>query len=261
MKPYLFASSLLLFVGNSCQQPIVSNNSQKDFTIINNESQILNFAQQDSLMAVSILENEENDSSSTIKFSQRFLTFLEQNQSTISYDFPKLKETGMYIVNSSDGKLRIYSWDDNQGGSMRYFNSIFQAKLPENQILNLISTKEDRIYYPFYTRIETIELEGQTYYIAFARNVLSHREVNYSVELYKIENNQISPAKLFRLNNNLDYVLGETFNYDELADSDQEFIQLETKGLTLSFPEVTEDGKFSKKRSTYQFKDKYFQKK
>ena len=39
--------------------------------------------------------------------------------------FPKLKQK-IYITTSRDGKLRAYSWDTNEGGTMHDFVTVFQ---------------------------------------------------------------------------------------------------------------------------------------
>lgn len=250
-KHFPLATLAVLLLGSSCQQP--TNNEKKNETVLVDKIQTVNFAEQDSLFTESMGQNEDN-------FNKNFFTFLEQNPSSITYNFPKLIAGNMHIANSTDGKFRIYSWDDNQGGSMRYFNNIFQVNLPEKQILKLTTTDEDQENHPFYSHIESFEAEGKLYYLAFARNIYSNKEVNYAVETYQIEGDKILPVKLFKTKDGLAYVLGETFNYDELGDPDKEFIQFDAKNLSLSFPAVKEDGTFGKNQVTYQFKDNYFQK-
>lgn len=257
MKHHLSLTTLLLLLmGSSCQQS--TNNVKKDETALVDETQTSNFAMQDSVLAKSMHQDEEDLSASLVNFNKNFFAFLEQNPSSIKYDFPKLIEGNMHIANSTDGKFRIYSWDDNQGGSMRYFNNAFQVSNPEKQLLMLITTEEERPYHPFYSHIETMELEGKVYYLAFARNIYSSKEVNYAVEVYHIEDNKIQPVKLFKTTDGLDYVVGDTFNYDELGDPDKEFIQFDAQKLSFSFPQVREDGTFSENRVSYQYKDKFF---
>jgi hypothetical protein len=45
----------------------------------------------------------------------------------LQYSFPKLKNE-MYIATSPDGKLRIYSWDSQTGGTMHDFCNVYQFR-------------------------------------------------------------------------------------------------------------------------------------
>ncbi|TDQ73915.1 hypothetical protein [Sphingobacterium yanglingense] len=256
MKTNLFLASLALIFGVSCQQPTSENNNPAQ------EISNVDLSQQDSVLAVSINENSAPELGASPGFSTSFLSFLEKTPNSINFDFPKLVDAGMEIATSSDGVVRVYSWDNNQGGSMRFFNSIFQVSLPTgNQSISYNSTEEDRVFYPFYTRIDPIQLDGQVYYIAFARSVLSNKEVNHAVEIYKIEDNQLKPVDLFRIDNRLDYKLGKTFNYEELDEFDEELIRFDARDLTFTLPEVMQDGTFGKDTIAFQFKNSYFQKK
>ena len=62
-------------------------------------------------------------------FSVRFTTFIKNNPATINYKFKSLTDSNAcHIVTSTDGLLRIYSWDTWLGGTMHDFNNIFQLR-------------------------------------------------------------------------------------------------------------------------------------
>ena len=68
-------------------------------------------------------ENAELSSS----FAKQFNQIIKTNPRSLEYSFKKLQEeTDIRIATSSDKKLRIYSWDNNQGGTMRFFDQIIQ---------------------------------------------------------------------------------------------------------------------------------------
>lgn len=255
MKNYLLVSALLILIGTSCQTNSVKNNN------VARENINTRFDKQDSIFAQAISETHDDTIRSEKDFGQGLIAFLEENPTSIAFDFPKLVEAGMHIATSSDNVLRIFSWDDNEGGSMRFFNNIFQVNLPKKQTLSLKSTEEDRTYFPFYNRIENIQLDGQTYYLAFARSVLSNREVDYAIELFTIKNNQLEPAFLFKSDLGEECMLHETFNYHNLESTETELFKLDTTNLTISVPIITEDGEITKENKTYQYKDKFFQRK
>jgi hypothetical protein len=70
-------------------------------------------------------KNELRDSLFT-QFGEEFIRFIKKNPGAIDYPF---KDLSSIIIQSSDDKvLRIYSWDDGSGGSMRFFNQIIQYR-------------------------------------------------------------------------------------------------------------------------------------
>jgi len=54
---------------------------------------------------------------------------LSKNPATLNYSFKKLTDSLAFtIVTSEDSLFRIYSWDTWAGGTMHFYNNIFQYK-------------------------------------------------------------------------------------------------------------------------------------
>ena len=57
-------------------------------------------------------------------FKKKLLEYTK-NASTLNYQFSELKKY-LSLSTSEDGKLRIYSWDTESGGTMHYFSTVYQ---------------------------------------------------------------------------------------------------------------------------------------
>jgi hypothetical protein len=66
-------------------------------------------------------------------FKTALLTYGRRSD-VMRYLFPKLKEK-MQITTSRDGKLRIYSWDQETGGTMHDHDSVFQYRGTSGKVL------------------------------------------------------------------------------------------------------------------------------
>lgn len=60
---------------------------------------------------------------------EKFKNWLVEDTCTFYYDFPYLKDSmNISIVNSIDGNVRIYSWDDYSGGTMLCCENVIQYR-------------------------------------------------------------------------------------------------------------------------------------
>ena len=92
-------------------------------------------------------------------FSKQLSKRLKTDPATISYNFKTLVENGMKVVTSEDGNFRIYSWDDETGGTMRRFNKIFQFRNKKKVLAKEITNGNDGADDAFYTQINDVILE------------------------------------------------------------------------------------------------------
>src|SRR5215210_931190 len=65
------------------------------------------------------------------------------------YPFPKLKEK-MKVVTSKDGNLRIYSWDQETGGTMHDHDSVFQFRGTGGKVFAWAERNGEEDYGGFY---------------------------------------------------------------------------------------------------------------
>src|SRR6185312_16832230 len=62
------------------------------------------------------------------EFGQKLQNYTEKYPATITYTFTLLKNEYLNICSSTDGLLRIYSWDTGGGGTMHEFENVMQYK-------------------------------------------------------------------------------------------------------------------------------------
>src|SRR6516164_7870976 len=62
------------------------------------------------------------------EFEKLLLKVTSSNPETILYDFKDLTSCGLTIATSDDSLFRIYSWDTRSGGTMHYFENVFQFR-------------------------------------------------------------------------------------------------------------------------------------
>ena len=68
-------------------------------------------------------------SSSADVFSKRFFACLNNEPGSMTYPFKALQEhRSVYVASASDQRLRIYSWDQQIGGTMHFYGMIQQFK-------------------------------------------------------------------------------------------------------------------------------------
>lgn len=145
-------------------------------------------------------------------FSSKFTKFIKTHPSTLNCDFRKLtKNRGMGITTNTNGTVRIYSWNTWLGGTMNFYNNLFQFK-----VNNTVYTKQfeygERDAGTFFTDIYTFKTNNRTYVLALSAGSLSTRYYYKMISAYTINGNRLDEAKIFRTENNLKAHL--SFEYD-----------------------------------------------
>jgi hypothetical protein len=129
---------------------------------------------------------------------QEFAKAINSCPASLAYDFPVLRDSGLVITNSADGKFRIYAWDNESGGSMRYYDHVLQyrsAKAITATILGGSSMDEEIGWYEL---IHPFKTANATYYLAFSRAIVFGVGRVETVRAFRIGNNAlIGPIKLF----------------------------------------------------------------
>jgi hypothetical protein len=185
--------------------------------------------------------------------------------SSFNYDFPLLKNERLTIATSGDKLFRIYSWDTWKGGTMHFFDNVFQYK-EGKKVFSFASrdSTTDEDCGVFYSDLYTLKTNGQTYYLAIDHAILSTKDSYQGVNIFTIRNNMLKPAKLFKTKTGLNTSLGFEFNFFSVVDRPERPVKLidyNSKTKTLKIPVVLEDGKVTNRWITYQFTGKYFERK
>jgi len=111
MKKSLFLFAALLLVLASCSK------------LERNEKKYLDGMQSDNIEEAATAFNE-------------FCEWVKSDKSTMTYDFSRMREElGMRILDTSDGRLRFYSWETGRGDITRTYANIVQWLTPEDHLV------------------------------------------------------------------------------------------------------------------------------
>ncbi|UOQ52238.1 hypothetical protein [Hymenobacter cellulosivorans] len=201
------------------------------------------------------------------RFLARLLRYTATEPATLTYAFPALQQEHITISTAPDGRLRIYSWDTEEGGTMHYFENVVQyragAKVASRR---LITPKPDDNPDAghFYFDVFPVLSGTQTYYLAYGQGIYSSKDCYQHVKAFAIENGQLNTdAKLIRTQSGLKNTLGFEFDFFSVVDRPERPVRLITydaKTRVLEIPVVWAEGKVTPKRIRYQFNGTVFEK-
>lgn len=184
----------------------------------------------------------------------------------LAYPFPKLKGE-MFVATSPDGRLRIYSWDLQTGGTMHDFASVYQYQGKSGKVYTWIAEVGDESAGAFYTDIfQTASKKGPIYLAAstFIGSTSSHGQSIHGLRIIgeKLESN----AKVIRTAKGLTDSVGFAYDFFTVVDRPERPVKLFTYNEAkkeFSFPVVIEDGETPQGRVTkdlirYRFNGTHF---
>ncbi len=197
------------------------------------------------------------------KFGKAFKALIATNPSTIAYPFKTLIDSNYcHIVTSADGNFRIYSWDNCTGGTMHFFEQIYQFK-QEGKIFTRIVNKKETDPGNYCSAIFSLAANGIIYYLVIQNGVYSSSDVSQSVQVFNIEKQQLSDtAKLFKTKTKLLNTIKVDFDFFSVLDRPERpvaLIKYDEKLKIIYIPVVNQKNQVTDKNFVYQFKDKYFE--
>lgn len=200
-------------------------------------------------------ENSEKSES----FTKLFFQVIHSNPKSIDYNFNKLKEqTGIYIATSTDKKLRIYSWDNNSGGTMRFFDQIIQFNTNSEIKSYLKTANEDS--QSFISKIySTNTNNNETIYLTINNSIFSTKDVSQSIFAYNIKNNKLNQVKVFKTKKQQLSSIHCEYDFFSVVDRPERPIELITlNNKVLNIPLITEKGKVTNQNLIYVWNGEYF---
>lgn len=188
--------------------------------------------------------------------------------SALRYQFKGL--TGkIYIATSKDGKFRIYSWDTNKGGTMKFFDGIYQYRTKRGRVSTIpFQQTQEFSARGFYSQIFQLDAGGKTYYLANSNNILSNASMHQDLEMYAIEGEKLNDdVRLIRTTTAFRNSVGFDYDFFSVVDRKERPVRLFTWNEAkkeFRFPVVLKDDKFpnggrvTNRFITYRFNGKYF---
>ncbi|GAB3909296.1 hypothetical protein [Mucilaginibacter boryungensis] len=194
------------------------------------------------------------------RFGRKLQNYASKYPYTIYAPFHSLIKNDVDINTSSDNLLRVYSWDTETGGTMHFFQNVFQYKERAKVYASFTPYKVEGDDQPNYRKIYTLTSNGTSYYLVTFLTIGSSKDIVKGLEIFQIKKDTLVGTKLIKTKNGL---TNELFYYYDLSKTDDDIdadIKYDSVKSIIYMPLVTQHNRATKKYITYKFTGKYFEK-
>ncbi|HXF43214.1 MAG TPA: hypothetical protein VNK26_05690 [Pyrinomonadaceae bacterium] len=210
--------------------------------------------------------NEEKLNEATDKFISALLE-AGRRADILRYSFPALKEK-IFITTSPDGNFRIYSWDQETGGTMHDFLSLFQFRGRGGRVFaRLERSREEDIPGSFYHDIFQLNTALGKIYLTVSTFIGSTSFQSQTIKAFSLNGNRLqSDLKIFKTSGGIKNNISFAYDFFSVVDRPERPVRLFSFNAAkkeFSFPVVIEDektpqGRVTDKRITYRYNGRYF---
>lgn len=205
-------------------------------------------------------------SAASTAFKEQLLKAAKRKD-TLGYAFTKLGEE-MFIRTSKDGKLRVYSWDLQSGGTMHDYDMIVQYVGNGGAIKTWSSDDdEDDSGGAYFHDIFQLNVGTKPIYLLVSTARVSTSYLSESLRAVTIDNGMLNmSSNLIRTSEGVTNSVGFAYDFFSVVDRPERPIKLfkfNEARKEFSFPVVVEDektpqGRVTNKMITYRFNGKNF---
>jgi hypothetical protein len=153
-------------------------------------------------------------------FSSKFEQLISSDPKTLKHSFRKLVDA--YVCNvetSKDGLFRIYSWDSQLGGTMRFFNVIYQYKSGETVKTQRYSSTFEGDPAWFCSEIFTLKTGKKTHYLGITNGIYSSKDVSQSIRAFELTDKGVNDSiALFKTEEGLTNSLSVYYDFFSVVD-------------------------------------------
>ena len=209
-----------------------------------------------------IVPDKQDNSDVNDQFANKLYNYAIHNPATIGYPFAALKKEHLDINTSDDNLFRIYSWDTCTGGTMHFFESVFQYRSGTRTSAVLDTPKSEGNNVPHYNKVYTFNINGQTYYLAVYLTIGSTKDAGQGIQILTIENGKLNTeVKIIKTRTGLHSNLYYDYDFFSVVDwKVRPAIYFDSLSKTIHIPVVQPDGKVTHQFIIYKFTGKYFEK-
>ena len=184
----------------------------------------------------------------------------------LRYPFSKLKEK-MQITTSKDGNLRIYSWDEETGGTMHDHDSVFQYRGRGGKVFTWAARNEGEDIGGFYHEIFQLDTSSGPVYLGVSTFIGSTSLAGQSINVFKIRSDTLDrDVRLIRTPSGFKNSISFSYDFFSVVDRPERPIKLfkfDAANRSFTFPVVIEDEKTPQGRVTdkvirYRFEGNHF---
>lgn len=268
MKPIVFILFFTIII--SCNKRPTSNSTDNNITfsetktdsdssnLIKKEKQILKFHN----ATLKAMENAPIDSLIVInskRFTDSMSDLIKNNPNTFNYSFELLqKENAINLISSADDNLRVYSWNNHLGGTMRFFNQIFQFKSNEQITVDIHLAEKDP--QAFFSKIyEVKNSKKETFYLVISNSILSSKYSVQHINAYKIDTGKLNKIQVFKTKTNTLDQISVEYDFFSVVDRPERPVEVITlENNTLKIALVDDKQNVTSKNLIYEWDGEYF---
>jgi hypothetical protein len=196
-------------------------------------------------------------------FKKLLLRYLTEHPSSLISKMDKVVKAGLIIAASEDSLFRIYSWDTQTGGTMRFYDNIYQYSSGGKVFVKESHSDTEGDPKSWYSEIYTMNDNENKYYLGVYNAEFSTRDIAQGIKFYAIENNLLNiDVKLAKTKEGLSGSLGINFDFFTLQNHDERPLKLvlfDPDKKTISVPIVTDNDKITDKFNIYKLKNGLFE--
>src|SRR5690606_16273237 len=268
MKPVVFILYLATII--SCNKQPTSNSPDNNIAfsetktdvdstnLIKKEKQILKIHK----AILKAFENDRNYSLIVInskKFTDSIIHLIKNNPNTFNYSFELLqKENAIDLISSDDNRLRVYSWNNHLGGTMRFFNQIFQFKSSEQITADVHLAEKDP--QAFFSKIYTVQNKNnENIYLVISNSILSSKYSVQHINAYKIDTGNLGKIPIFKTKTSTLDQISVEYDFFSVVDRSErpvELITFENDILKIAF--IDNKQNVTNKNLIYEWNGKLF---
>lgn len=199
-------------------------------------------------------------------FREKLLNYTK-TAATLKYAFPALGKL-LTIATADDGKLRIYSWDLETGGTMHSFSRVYQYLGADGKVYSKPESEaEEGDAGSFAHSIYTQPTKNGAIYAVCSTAILSNPDHYQAVSLYKIEGAELKDkVELFKTAEGLTDSIGFEYDFFSIVERQERPVKLilfDKATKTIKIPVVIQDkknplGRVTNRFINYRFDGNYF---
>lgn len=208
--------------------------------------------------------NPDSVSIENAKFKSVLLKYLKEYPSSLASGMDKVVDAGLKIATSDDRLFRIYSWDTETGGTMKFYENIYQYSTGKKvYVMQTVSDVEGDPN-SWFSKIYTLAADAGTYYLGLQYADFSNRDKYTGLGFFMIEKDSLKDnIKLVKTARGLESAIGIGYDFFSLVDHPErplDLIKYDAAEKTVKVPVVNqENGSITDKYETYKFTGKYFE--
>lgn len=189
---------------------------------------------------------------------------LTKNPTTLTHPFRALIDSNAFeIVTSEDSLFRIYSWDTWTGGTMHYYNIIYQFR-DNGKVFIEVPEWEEGDGGGFFSQIFSLRTGSKSYYLAVGNSQYSTKDHSQWIQAFTINKGKLGKdVKLIRTAKGFTNRISFEYNFFSVVDRPDrplKLIKYDKAKKIIYIPVVNGDGTVTNKFIQYKFTGVYFEK-